>query len=399
MPGFTVKYTDPRGEIREEAAAADSARAARRQFTSRGLLVHAVREERAAAPAAGRRKRGRLDLQQFVVFNAQLLALIRAGMPIPQSLQLLAGNIRNKALAAHIAAVRDQVQVGASLSEAFAARKAFPPIYVTSLLAGERSGALDAVLERYVEYQKLSLAIRKKILVSLIYPTILVALVLALVVFLVTYVVPEFAQLYETMDANLPVSTQLLVALGAAARDNALALLAAAAAASAAVTWALRREGRTRLDRLLLRVPVAGQLWIRYQVAQLARLLGTLLSGGVPLVRALETASESLGSGLLQGKLAAVRAKVREGQTLAASLQQADVFPPLSVEMVRVGESTGALPQMLASVAEFFDEEVQTKTAALLNLIEPAIMVFMGIFVAFVLISLYLPVFSLAEQF
>ena len=399
MPGFTVKYTDPRGEIREEAAAADSARAARRQFTSRGLLVHAVREERAAAPAAGRRQRGRLDLQQFVVFNAQLLALIRAGMPIPQSLQLLAGNIRNKALAAHIAAVRDQVQVGASLSEAFAARKAFPPIYVTSLLAGERSGALDAVLERYVEYQKLSLAIRKKILVSLIYPTILVALVLALVVFLVTYVVPEFAQLYETMDANLPVSTQLLVALGAAARDNALALLAAAAAASAAVTWALRREGRTRLDRLLLRVPVAGQLWIRYQVAQLARLLGTLLSGGVPLVRALETASESLGSGLLQGKLAAVRAKVREGQTLAASLQQADVFPPLSVEMVRVGESTGALPQMLASVAEFFDEEVQTKTAALLNLIEPAIMVFMGIFVAFVLISLYLPVFSLAEQF
>ncbi|MCY4187220.1 MAG: type II secretion system F family protein, partial [Bryobacterales bacterium] len=341
----------------------------------------------------------RLDLQQFVVFNAQLLALIRAGMPIPQSLQLLAGNIRNKALAAHIAAVRDQVQVGASLSEAFAARKAFPPIYVTSLLAGERSGALDAVLERYVEYQKLSLAIRKKILVSLIYPTILVALVLALVVFLVTYVVPEFAQLYETMDANLPVSTQLLVALGAAARDNALALLAAAAAASAAVTWALRREGRTRLDRLLLRVPVAGQLWIRYQVAQLARLLSTLLSGGVPLVRALETASESLGSGLLQGKLDAVRAKVREGQTLAASLQQADVFPPLSVEMVRVGESTGALPQMLVSVAEFFDEEVQTKTAALLNLIEPAIMVFMGIFVAFVLISLYLPVFSLAEQF
>lgn len=400
MPEFTVNYTDPQGGVHEEVAAATSARAARQQFTSRGLLVRSVRTQQAAPTAKPGRRRGRLDLQQFVVFNAQFLALIRAGMPIPQSLELLAGNIRNKALAAHIATIRTDVKVGVPLSDAFAKRKAFPPIYVTSLLAGERSGALDSVLERYVEYQKLALAIRKKILVSLIYPTILIALVLALVVFLVTYVVPEFAQLYETMDANLPMSTQLLVALGGAARDNALTLLTAAAAATGAAIWALRREGaRASLEHLLLRTPIVGQLWIRYQVAQLARLLGTLLTGGVPLVRALETASESLGSGLLRGKLDAVRARVREGQTLAASMLQADIFPTLSVEMVRVGESTGALPQMLTSVAEFFDDEVQTKTAALLNLIEPVIMIFMGIFVAFVLISLYLPIFSLAEQF
>ena len=400
MPEFTVNYTDPQGGVHEEVAAAISARAARQQFTSRGLLVRSVRTQQQSQTAKPSRRRGRLDLQQFVVFNAQFLALIRAGMPIPQSLELLAGNVRNKALAAHIATVRNDVKVGVPLSDAFAKRKVFPPIYVTSLLAGERSGALDSVLERYVEYQKLALAIRKKILISLIYPTILIALVLALVVFLVTYVVPEFAQLYETMDANLPMSTQLLVALGGAARDNALALLAAGAAASATAIWVLRREGaRASLERLLLRAPIVGQLWIRYQVAQLARLLGTLLTGGVPLVRALETASESLGSGLLRGKLDAVRARVREGQTLAASMLQANIFPTLSVEMVRVGESTGALPQMLTSVAEFFDDEVQTKTAALLNLIEPVIMIFMGIFVAFVLISLYLPIFSLAEQF
>lgn len=400
MPEFTVNYTDPQGGVHEKVAAATSARAARQRFTSRGLLVRSVRAQQESQTAKPGRRRGRLDLQQFVVFNAQFLALIRAGMPIPQSLELLAGNVRNKALATHIAAVRNDVKVGVPLSDAFAKRKAFPPIYVTSLLAGERSGALDSVLERYVEYQKLALAIRKKILVSLIYPTILIALVLALVVFLVTYVVPEFAQLYETMDANLPMSTQLLVAFGGAARDNALALLAAAAAASAAAIWALRRQGaRAGLERLLLRAPIVGQLWIRYQVAQLARLLGTLLTGGVPLVRALETASESLGSGLLRGKLDAVRARVREGQALAASMLQVDIFPTLSVEMVRVGESTGALPQMLTSVAEFFDDEVQTKTAALLNLIEPVIMIFMGIFVAFVLISLYLPIFSLAEQF
>ena len=400
MPDFTVKYTDPQGRVREETATATSPRAARQQFTSQGLLVQSVRTQHGAMTAKPGIKRGRLDLQQFVVFNSQFLALIRAGMPIPQSLELLAGNIRNKSLAAHIAAVRDDVKIGVPLSDAFAKRAAFPPIYVTSLLAGERSGALDSVLERYVEYQKLALAVRKKILVSLIYPTILIGLVLTLVVFLVTYVVPEFAQLYDTMDANLPASTRILVAFGSASRDNALALVAAAAAASAAGGWALRQQGsRTKLEGMLLKSPMVGQLWIRYQVAQLARLLGTLLTGGVPLVRALETASESLGSGLLRGKLDSVREGVREGQTLAASMLQAGIFPSLSVEMVRVGESTGALPQMLTSVAEFFDEEVQTKTTALLNLIEPVIMIFMGIFVAFVLISLYLPIFSLAEQF
>ncbi len=344
--------------------------------------------------------RGRLDLQQFVVFNSQFLALIRAGLPIPQSLELLAGNVRNKALRAHLSAVRDDVKVGVPLSDAFRKRRVFPPIYVTSLLAGERSGGLDVVLERYISYQSLALAIRKKILVSLIYPALLIALVIILVTFLVAYVVPEFAKLYETMDSSLPVSTQLLVAAGGAVREHSLALVSALAAAGVLGYLALRREAAQRqVQRAILRAPVLGPLWIRYQVAQLSRLLSTLVTGGVPLVRALETAGESMGSGLLREILATVRERVREGQSLGKSMQETGVFPVLAIEMVRVGEVTGGLPQMLTSVAEFFDEEVQTKTAALLSLIEPVIMIFMGIFVAFVLISLYLPIFSLAEQF
>lgn len=349
-----------------------------------------------AAPAP----RGRIDLEQFVVFNEQFLALIRAGMPIPQSLELLSGNVRNKALAGHLAAVRDDVRKGVPTSEAFAKRGVFPPIYVTSIVAGERSGSLESVLERYVTYQKLVLAVRKKILVSLIYPAVLIVLVVALVTFLITYVVPEFAELYETMDAGLPASTQLLVAIGGSARDNALALLGGLAAVVAGGFWALRREAtRLWLERATLRAPVVGQLWIRYQVAQLSRLLGTLLTGGIPLVRALETSGQSMQSGLLRSALESVKEGVAEGRSLAASLEGTGIFPPLSIEMVRVGETTGALPQMLASVAEFFDEEVQTKTAALLSMVEPAIMICMGIFVAFVLISLYLPIFSLAGQF
>ena len=321
-------------------------------------------------------------------------------MPIPQSLELLAGNVRNKALAAHIEAVRDDVRVGVPLSDAFAKRHTFPPIYVTSLLAGERSGALESVLERYVTYQKLALSIRKKLLISLIYPAVLLALVAVLVVFLVTYVVPEFSQLYDTMEAALPASTLLLVAVGEASRDNAALLVACAAAMAGVALWALRRPAaRAAVERLVLRAPLVGPLWIRYQVAQLARLLSTLLTGGIPLVPALETAGDSMASGLLRTHLASVRDRVSEGQGLASSMLGTGVFPALAVEMVRVGETTGALPQMLNSVAEFFDEEVQTKTAALLNLVEPAIMIGMGLFVAFVLISLYLPIFGLAEQF
>ena len=400
MPQFSVKYVDDRGGAREDFVTADSERAARRQFEASGLHVQMVKATGKAGGKASGTTARRLDLGQFVVFNEQFLALIRAGMPIPQSLELLAGNVRSKALATRIAAVRDQVKVGVPLSEAFAEDGDFPAIYVTSLLAGERSGALDSVVERYINYQKMVLAIRKKLLVSLIYPAVLVALVAVLVVFLVTYVVPEFSQLYVTMDAELPASTQLLVALGGASRDHAIPLLVGLVAIAGAVFWLLRSGSATNsLERMTLRAPVLGRLWIRYQVAQLSRLLSTLLAGGIPLVRALETAGESMGSSLLRGTLATVRHRVREGQPLAASMLETRIFPSLAIEMVRVGESTGALPQMLTSVAEFFDEEVQTKTTALLNLVEPAIMIFMGIFVAFVLISLYLPIFSLAGQF
>ena len=399
MPEFTVEYADSKGAIREETASADSAQALRRKYIERGILVRSVQARRTPTASVAPSARGRIDLQQFVVFNEQFLALIRAGMPIPQSLELLAGNVRNKALANHLAAVRDDVKVGVPTSRAFANRQAFPPIYITSLLAGERSGALAQVLERYVTYQKLTLAIRKKILVSLIYPSILITLVIALVVFLVTFVVPEFAALYETMNAALPVSTQLLVGLGTASRDNWMWLLAGLVVTVAAAVWVLRSDAaRISLERITFRAPVIGKLWIRYHVAQVSRLLGTLLTGGIPLIRALDTASESMGSGLLRAALVSAQGRVHEGRSLTESLSQTGIFPPLAIEMVRVGESTGALPAMLESVAEFFDEEVQTKTTALLNLIEPTIMIGMGIFVAFVLISLYLPIFSLAGQ-
>jgi type IV pilus assembly protein PilC len=274
----------------------------------------------------------------------------------------------------------------------------FPGIYVTSVMAGEKSGSLAEVLDRYIAYQKLALAVRKKLILSLIYPSLLVALVIGLVVFLITYVVPSFAELYKSLSAQLPQVTLILIAVGTTARNYVLAGVAALVVAAVAFRfWSRGEAAAEKVDRIKLRTPLAGEIWIKYQVAQFARILSTLLVGGIPLVQALETASESVGSGLLRKALQKTERLVKEGQSLSAGLTATGIIPGLAVDMIEVGESTGALPTMLASVAEFYEDDVNTRLTAALSLIEPSIMIFMGMFVAFVLVALYLPIFSLAD--
>ncbi len=400
MAQFLLKYADARGQIHQQVAEGSSEKELRERFTEQGFLVYSIRP-RGQALALSQRLTGRrkkLNPERFLIFNQQFVTLIRAGLPILKSLDLLAERLTEPRLARYVRAVRDEVKSGAALSEAFAAQGVFPAIYVTSVMAGEKSGSLAEVLDRYISYQRLALAVRKKILLSLLYPSLLVVLVIALIVFLVTYVVPNFAQLYQSMQTELPAVTQVLIAVGTTARNYILAGVAALAGAAVMFRWWSRAEGaQQRLDRWKLRTPLLGEIWIKYQVAQLARVLSTLLLGGIPLVQALETAGHSLGSSLLRQALEKVRKMVKEGQALSAALQAAGIFPDLAIDMVEVGESTGALPAMLASVAEFYEDEVSTGLQAALSLIEPAIMIFMGGFVAFVLISLYLPIFSLAD--
>jgi type IV pilus assembly protein PilC len=267
------------------------------------------------------------------------------------------------------------------------------------VLAGERSGALGEVLERYISYQRLSLSVRKKLLVSLLYPAVLIFLVIGLIVFLVTYVVPNFADLYSSMQAQLPAATLILIAVGTTARTYVLLGFALLVVGIVAFRyWSRTPSGGEAVDRFLMRVPVLGEVWLKYQVAQFSRVLGTLLQGGIPLLQALETAASSLGTQVLKRVLEKAVKLVREGQALSRALHDTKTFPSLSIDMIEVGESTGALPSMLTSVAEFYEEDVATRTTAALSLIEPAIMIFMGIFVAFVLVSLYLPIFSLADS-
>lgn len=401
MSQYLCKYADPQGRVREEVESAESEEELRQRLSDRGFLIYSVKPRRSIAAwqldnvrPAGRK----LPLEQLLIFNQQFVTLTRAGLPILKALDLLVGNIRNRRLRTHLQSVHEKVKAGMPLSEAFQSEGVFPPIYTTSIMAGEKSGSLPEVIERYVAYQKVALGARKKILVSLIYPAVLVFLVFILILFLVTYVVPEFASLYESMDAQLPYMTQLLVAFGVTASENLWLIALAVFGVGGALAWWFRSERvRDSLDGFKLKVPLFGQIWIKYQVSQLCRLLGTLLQGGIPLLQALETTGASLGSRLLRESIAQSREMVREGQPLSRGLAAAGVFPSLTVEMVNVGESTGSLPAMLHSVAEFFDDDVNTMMSAALSLIEPAIMIFMGIFVAFVLISLYLPIFSLAE--
>jgi type IV pilus assembly protein PilC len=230
------------------------------------------------------------------------------------------------------------------------------------------------------------------------YPSVLIVLVILLMVFLVTYVVPSFASLYSSMSAQLPTITLYLIAVGTTARAYVLVYAAAIFGLGGLFYWWSRKESaREKIDRVKIKVPLFGDIWIKYQVAQFARVLSTLLTGGIPLMQGLDTAADSLGTPLLRKTLEGAGKSVREGQTLSSSLAATGVFPELAVDMVEVGESTGALPQMLTSVAEFYEDDVNTKMTAVLSLIEPAIMIFMGIFVAFVLIALYLPIFSLAD--
>lgn len=401
MAEFVLKYADAQGGMHERIEEAESAQAIRSRYTADGLLVYSVkpRPRTAAHESAKGRGSRRLHLEQFLIFNQQFITLIRAGLPILKSLDLLKDNIRNQRLRDAILAVHNAVHDGTPLSEAFRAQNLFPPIYVTSLVAGEKSGSLPEVIDRFVQYQKVTLSVRKKVIVSLIYPTILIVLVLALILFLITYVVPEFAALYESMDATLPGPTLALIAVGVTFSEHFWLILGSMAAAIGGFTWWLRTGAASELmDLLKLRTPIVGKIWTKYQVSQLCRLLSTVLEGGIPLMQALETTGDSMGSRLMRESIVQVRGKIKEGTSLSKSLAETGIFPPLAIEMVLVGESTGALPAMLRSVAEFFDEDVSNAMAAALSLIEPAIMIFMGIFVAFVLISLYLPMFSLAEQ-
>jgi type IV pilus assembly protein PilC len=393
MAEFVIKLADERGRVQEQIQTAATAEELRARFTHAGYHVFSVR----ARGGIGLTRR-KVKLEPFLIFNQQFLTLIRAGLPILGSLQMLGKIQKNALLSSQLDDVASRVKTGEALSAAFEAQSGFPLMYTTTLLAGERSGNLTEVLERYISFQKVALTFRKKLIASLIYPCLLMVLVIALLIFLLTVVVPQFALLYDQMGAKLPSMTIGLLTFGKWMQHNILWLaIVALLVGAAAYRFFITERGKDFIDGFRVGLPVFGKIWLKYQVALFSRTLSTLLTGGLPLVPSLETAARSISSRKVSRAVLSSVTTVREGKSLAESLTQTGVFPDLASEMITVGEQTGALPQMLNSVAEFFEEDVATALTAALALIEPAILIVMGVVVVFILISLYLPIFSLGQ--
>ena len=394
MAEFVIKVADERGRMQEQVQTAATAEELRSRFVHAGYHVFFVRPR----SGFGGLKRRKVKLETFLIFNQQFLTLIRAGLPILGSIQMLAKNQKNEHFAAQLEDVSARVKTGDALSAAFEAQSGFPLMYTTTLLAGERSGNLQEVLERYVSFQRISLTFRKKLVTSLIYPCVLLTLVVCLMFFMFVFVIPQFGALYEQMGSKLPAMTMDLLAFGKFLNHNLLwILLIIAGTIFSGYRFAITERGRDLIDGVRIRLPIFGKIWLKYQVALFARTLSTLLTGGLPLVPSLETAARSISSLRVSRAVTNSITTVREGRSLADALIQTKVFPDLAGEMISVGEQTGALPQMLNSVSEFFEEDVATALTASLALIEPAILIVMGVVVVFILISLYLPIFSLGQ--
>ena len=395
MGEFVCRVADANGRVFSHVEAAGTQAEARQKLADRGLYVYSVENRGNFLSGFQRGSSRQVGGSDFLILNQQFNTLIKAGLPILRALDLLTDRAATPRLRPIVAQVRDRVREGKSLSEAVQEAGVFSKVYSTAILAGEKSGNLSGVLDYYIAYQKISTGVRKKILATLVYPVLLVTVASLVVSYLVAFVVPKFGLLYRDMNVELPTPTKILIALTVDYRPFILGAIAAFLVLVAGIIfWSRSDEGGAAFDRLKFRLPLIGDAALKFQVSQFCRTLATLLTGGTPLVAGLQTAADSMDSSLLRSSITRATQMVREGDSLNAALASTQIMPPLALDMIEVGESSGALAPMLTSVAEFYEEEVNLKLSAMVALIEPAVLIVMGILVAFILISLYLPIFS-----
>ena len=398
---FRCRLGTPGGEIVEGVYVADSEARLRREFEEKGLYVLGIqRAGRAALGSFKLPRRSRISTREFLVFNQELATLLKAGMPLVQSLDILRQRVGNPLLKTVLDDVYDRVRAGSSLSEAFESHGSlFPGVYTASLLAGEKSGSLEQVIRRYVAYVKIVSGVKRKTISALVYPAILLVLSCIVVGIIVLRVVPEFGAFYNQFGKDLPLSTRIIVSFSEFAGTYFfLMVIVAVGLAVAFVAW-LRKPGhRRRFDRWILSIPMLGPIAQKFATSQAARTLATLLGGGIPLVNAIDVAARSISNQYMAQQLTLAAQQVREGRSLAASMMQSGAFPDVAIKMVEVGESTGALQEMLNSLSEFYDEEIETNLTRFITIVEPALLVIMGIIIAALLLSLYMPLFNLSSM-
>jgi len=397
MSEFKVKAGWPDGSVAEQSIVAADISAARFEIERRGGHVFEVRRKGLSLGRKRGATHGRIKMSEFLIFNQELIALLKAGLPVVRSFEILLERQKSPTLRRVLGDVRQRVNSGASISEAFAAEgDLFPRLYWTSLKAGEKSGEIETVLRRYLKYQKTVIAMSRKVVSTLIYPAILVGLSVGLIAILMTYVIPRFTEFFADFEAELPLLTVVVLGVANFMRSNLLVIVGViGTTVFFASRWAKTSTGRTWVDAMMLKVPVLGGIFRRFAITQFTRSLGTLLGGGTPLVPSLENSADAIGNRAVSRKVQEVVPKVREGQELWKSLEDTGIFTDLTIEMIKVGEASGALEEMLSSVSEFYEEEIDLLLARVISFVEPAILVIMGGVIVTILLSVYLPMFRL----
>ncbi len=397
---FRCRLGTPGGEIIEGVYVAESEDRLRREFEEKGLYVLGVqRSGRFAFGSFSLPTRTRIPTREFVVFNQELATLLKAGMPLVQSLDILRKRVNNPVFKSVVDDVHERVRAGSALSEAFDAHGSlFPGVYTASLLAGEKSGNLEQVIRRYVAYVKVVEGVRRKTISALIYPAVLFALSLVVVAILMLRVVPAFSGYYGQFGKELPLSTRVLVAVSDYATTY-FGLLVLAIVSITVLVWLwLKRPGqREKFDRSLLGLPMLGPIARKFATSQASRTLATLLGGGIPLVNAIDVAARSIRNRYMARELQIASQQVREGRALAAAMTDSGAFPDVALKMVEVGEQTGALQEMLNSLSDFYDEEIETSLGRFVTLVEPTLLIIMGVVIAALLLALYMPLFNLSN--
>ncbi len=399
MAVFVCKLGTDSGRVVTQTEQAGSEQELRQRLGAQGYYIFSVRPKEALSVRLTGRRQARIRADDFLVFNQQFLTLSKSGLPLQKSLDLLSKQTQSETLRVGVDEVRDKVRAGALLSEAFESVGCFPKIYCATLRAGERSGNLDKVLSQYLAYQKSGRGFRKKFLSALVYPAFLLVFLCGLIAFVIAFIVPRFAELCRDLGVALPPLTMFVISFSLSVKRYAAVILVGIVVAALGIRAALRSPTtRLAVERLKFNLPVAGKLMLKFSVAEFARTLSTLLQGGIPIVAALETAKGSVSSPLLAKAISHAEEEVTAGRALSASLRASGFFPPLALEMMEVGESTGAMANMLEAMAEFFEEDVNIDLATLVALVDPVMIASIAVVVAFVLIAFYLPLFSLAAQ-
>ena len=388
---YVCRVGTPTGEVVEQTFTANDEATLRSDLEQRGYYLFSVRRGIGLKDFGLRRPHISPDL--LLLFGQEMAALLKAGLPLLQALDILLERQRDEVFRRSLNAIREKVKSGVALSEAFRAEGAlYPPMLSASIAAGERSGSLEGMLRRFVQYMRLNQSLKKKAVAASVYPLMLLVMMVVLIAILMIKVIPQFQDFYSGLNVQLPLTTRVLMAMADFVRDHLLFIvLAFAGAWIALITW-LRREGSAViLDRALLRVPYIGGLMRMYATSQLSRTLSALLTGGLPLVNAMDVAAASVGNRAMAEAVTSATHHIREGKSLTTALESTGMVDNLALEMVKVGEQTGALGDMLTAVADFYDEELENRMAKAIAMVEPIMLVLMAVSVAGMLLAFYLP--------